>query len=84
MHQISQKNRSRRGRIVVRFTITYAISAHHHERCEFESHSWRGVLDTTLSLLVTCGRSGVFSTNKTECHNINIVESGIKHHNPNL
>ena len=26
----------------------------------------------------------IFSTNKTDCHNIaeNIVESGIKHHNP--
>jgi hypothetical protein len=28
---------------------TYAISAYHHQRCEFESRSWRGVLDTTLS-----------------------------------
>ena len=24
------------------------ISAHHHYSCEFESRSWRGVLDTTL------------------------------------
>ena len=28
---------------------TYAISAYHHQRCEFESRSWRGVLDRTLS-----------------------------------
>jgi len=28
------------------FTTTYAISAYHHQRCEFESHSLRGVLDT--------------------------------------
>ena len=29
-------------------TTTYAISVYHHQRCEFEPHSWRGVLDTTL------------------------------------
>jgi translation elongation factor EF-1beta len=31
--------------------LTYALSlsyAYHHESCEFESCSWRGVLDTTL------------------------------------
>jgi len=40
----------RRGRdhLVVGFTTTYAISAYHHWCCEFEPHSWRGVLDTTL------------------------------------
>ena len=45
----------------------------------------QGILNTTLcdSLSVTCGRSVVFSTNKTDRHNKwNIVESGIKHHNP--
>ena len=42
--------RGRRGRdrLVVEFTITYAISAYHHWCCEFESRSGRGVLDTTL------------------------------------
>jgi len=35
-------------RMVVEFTTTYAISAYHHYSCEFESCSWRGVLDTTL------------------------------------
>jgi hypothetical protein len=35
-------------RIVDGFTTTYAISAYHHERCEFESCLWRAVLDTTL------------------------------------
>ena len=35
-------------RIVVGFTTTYAISAYHHQSCEFECHSWRGVIDTTL------------------------------------
>jgi hypothetical protein len=34
--------------MVVGFTTTYSISAYHHYGCEFESRSWRGVLDTTL------------------------------------
>ena len=37
-----------RERIVVGFTTTYAISAYHHERYEFESCLWRAVLDTAL------------------------------------
>jgi hypothetical protein len=37
-----------RDRMVVGFTTTYSISAYHHYGCEFESRSWRGVLDTTL------------------------------------
>jgi hypothetical protein len=36
------------GRMVVKFTTTYAISTYHHKSCEFESHWWQGVLDTTL------------------------------------
>jgi hypothetical protein len=35
-------------RMVVGFTTSYAISAHYHYHCEFESSSWRSVLDTTL------------------------------------
>jgi hypothetical protein len=35
-------------RMVVGFTTADAINAYHHQRCEFESRSWRGVLDTTL------------------------------------
>jgi hypothetical protein len=38
----------RRGRMVVGFPITDVISAYYHYSCEFESRSWRGVLDTTL------------------------------------
>jgi len=40
----------RRGHdcMVVGFTTTSAISAYHHKHCEFESHSWWGVLDATL------------------------------------
>jgi len=51
----------RRGRdgMVVGFTTTCAISAHHHQRCEFESRSWRDILDATLCDKV-CGRSVVF------------------------
>jgi hypothetical protein len=49
---------------------------------------WWIKYETTLrkqNKKVTCDRSVVFSTNKTDCHDItenNIVESGIKHHNP--
>jgi hypothetical protein len=58
--------------MVVAFTTTYAISAYHHKSCEFESCSWRGVLDTTL-----CARDQMFSlgtlvsfTNKTDSQDI--------------
>ena len=34
--------------MVVGFTTTCAISAYHHQSCEFEPCSWRGVLDTAL------------------------------------
>jgi len=73
--------RDRRGIdcMVVEFTSTYAISAHHHQRCDLESHSWWGVLDTTLSdkicqwlatgLWFSLGTL-VFSTNKTDRHDI--------------
>jgi len=37
-----------RRRMVVEYPTTYAIIAYHHESCEFESCSLRGVLDTTL------------------------------------
>jgi len=37
-----------RDRMVVGFTTTYAISAYHHERWEFETRSWRGVLSAAL------------------------------------
>ena len=44
--------RGRRGRgrdrMEVGFTTTYAVSAYHDLRYEFELHSWRGVPDTTL------------------------------------
>ena len=30
------------------FTTTYAISAYHHQRCEFKPRLWRGVLDAAV------------------------------------
>jgi len=48
LRQICVRGRRGRDRIVVGFTTTGAISAYHHQSCEFESCSWRGVLDTTL------------------------------------
>ena len=37
-----------RGRMVVGFITTCGINACHHSSCEFESRSWRGILETTL------------------------------------
>ena len=45
----------RRGRdhMVVGFATTMEISAHHHcWRCEFESHTWRGIFDTKFCDIV--------------------------------
>jgi len=62
--------------MVVRFKITCAISAYHHLSCEFEPHSWRGVLNTTscdkICQLLATGQwcTTVSSTNKTNRHNI--------------
>ena len=54
---------------VVGFPTTYATSAYHHYKCEFEPRSWRGVLDTTLCDKV-CQWFTVFFPNKTDCHDI--------------
>jgi hypothetical protein len=37
-----------RERMVVEFTPTCAITVYHQQSYEFETRSWRGVLDTTL------------------------------------
>ena len=69
--------RGSRGRMVVGFTTTYAISVYHQQKCEFESHSWRGVLDTILcekvcQWLVGCWWfslcTRISSTNKSDRH----------------
>ena len=78
MRLLSHHLRDRRGHdcLVVGFTTA---CAYHNKSCEFESHSWRGVLDATLCdkvcQRVATGRwispgTLVSSTNKTDRHNI--------------
>ena len=68
-----------RNRVVFGFTTTFAIGVYHHESCELKSHSWRGVLDTTLCDTVgqwlATGQwfslgTPVSSNNQTDRHNI--------------
>ena len=46
--QINDRGRRGRDSMVVGSTTTYAISAYHHQSCEFEPRTWQGILDTTL------------------------------------
>ena len=48
LHCLNFRGRRGRDHMVVGFTTTCAISIYHHLSCEFESHSWLCVLDTTL------------------------------------
>jgi len=73
------RGRRSHDRMVVGFKTTCAISAYHRYSCEFESRSWRGVIDTTLCEKVwpwlATGRwfspgTSVSSTNKTDHHDI--------------
>ena len=41
-------DRRGRDRMIVGFTTIYAISAYHYYSCEFESHLWKCLLNTTL------------------------------------
>ena len=75
----NRRDRRGRDRMDVGFTPTYAISAHHHQSCEFKSRSWRGILDTTLCdklcQWLTAGRwfspgTPVSSTNKADSHDV--------------
>jgi hypothetical protein len=68
--------------MVVGYTTICAISVYHHWSCEFESHSWRGVLDTTLcdkvgQWLATGWRffpsAPVCSTNNTDHNDISEI-----------
>jgi hypothetical protein len=81
---------SRRGRMVVEFTTTCAIVAYpcDHLSCEFEPHSWRGVLDKTLcdkvcQWLATGLSFSGYSNFRHKSSNWNILESGVKHLNSN-
>jgi hypothetical protein len=62
---------------------TTCPSAYHHWSCEFESCSWRGVLDTQLYDKVTTGWWFSPGTpppvKQTATIYVNIVESGVKH-----
>jgi hypothetical protein len=53
--RLLDKIQGRRGRdrIVVGCIVTYAVRAYHHESCEIESHSLRGVLLWCLTPLST-------------------------------
>ena len=71
--------RCSRDCMVLVFTTKKAISAYHHWNCEFESRSWRDVLDTTLcdNVVSDLRQVGGFfpcipvsSTNKTDRHDI--------------
>ena len=71
----------------VQFLTTYTISA-----SEFEPRSWQGALDTTLCEKVcqwlaadqwfSCVLRFPPPINLATTNNWNIIESGIKHHNP--
>jgi hypothetical protein len=83
--------RRRRDRMIVDFTTTYVISSYHHYSCEFESRSWWHVLDTTLCDKVCqwlpadqwfSPVSSTITNDSPPRYNWNIVESGVKHHNP--
>ena len=65
--------------IVIGSAVLLNIQSYHHLSCEFESRSWRGVLDTTLCDKVckwlATGRwvspgTSVSSSNKTDCHDM--------------
>ena len=62
--------------MAVGFKTNYAISAHHHQSCESESRSWRGALDTAITLCDSLSgwwfslSTLVYSTNKTDRHDL--------------
>jgi hypothetical protein len=56
----NRKDRRGRDRMDVGFTPTYAISANHHQSCEFESRSWRGLHQHAVFL-----RASVMAFNAT-------------------
>jgi hypothetical protein len=81
--------------MVVRFTTTCAISAYHHYSCEFEPRSWQGVLDTNVQHYVIKFVSDLRQVSGflrvlrfpppiklSPRYSWNIIESGIKYHNP--
>jgi hypothetical protein len=72
--------------MIAGFTTTYAISAYHHWRCEFESRSGRGVQHYVIKFVSDLWFSLVSSTNKTDRHDITeillkVALNAIKHTN---
>jgi hypothetical protein len=59
-----------RERMVVGFTTTYAISAYHLWCYEFESHSWRGVLDTSTIKQLAVGSNVQACISETKNKNL--------------
>jgi hypothetical protein len=81
------KVRNIKNRMVVGFTTTCAISAYHHQACDFESCSWRVyliqhyVIKFVSDLRHICGFLQVLRFPPR--YNSTIVESGVKHQKPN-
>jgi hypothetical protein len=71
------------------YNYLYAISAHHHWCCKFESHSGQSVQHYVIKFVSDLRQVGGFLRvpppifNKTDRYNWNVVESGIKHHQTN-
>ena len=60
-HSLLQgKGRRVRDRMVVGFRTTYAISAYHHQCCEFESRSGRGVQHCVIKFVSDLRQVGGF------------------------
>jgi len=66
--------------MVVGITSTYAISAHHHWCCEFESRSGKGVQQYVIKFVSDLWQVGGFLwfppvslTNKTDRHDITVI-----------
>jgi hypothetical protein len=57
---IKWRGRGGRDRMVVGFTTTYAISAYHHQCCEFESRSGRGVQHYVIKFVSDLRQVGGF------------------------
>ena len=79
--------------LYLQLTVQSVPIAYHLYNCEFESCSWRDLVDTTLCdgvyQLLTSGLwfspgTPVSSTNKTDRHYITeiFIAPGVKHHNP--
>jgi hypothetical protein len=78
------------------YIFTYVISVYHHWRCELESHSFEvySIQHYVIKFVSELQQVGSFLQVKiwfppprkltVTIYNWKIVESGIKHHNPNL